>query len=92
MWVPIATGLRYCVGMAGELEELAEATAQWHATKAAHDASIEKVRLAVIKARKADHSPTEVRKHSPYTDTEIRKISRGAGIEPDPRYVRKPKD
>lgn len=67
------------------LTALDQSTRRYRKTEAAHEESRKAVVLDVIAALKAGKRPTDVVKHSPFTDAYVRRIARENGIEPSPR-------
>jgi len=57
------------------------------AAKAMKEASDQALGDALA-ALRAGVKPAEVGRHSPFTDSYLRRLARDNGIEPDPRYVR----
>jgi hypothetical protein len=64
------------------LEQLRAAGAKFQAVRATYEASRERVGEAIVDALRAGVTPTEVVRLSGYTREGVRKIARGAGIEP----------
>lgn len=64
------------------LASLDAATRRFRRTERAHNAEREATIEAVVAALRAGARPTDVTKHSPFTDTYVRRIARAHGLAP----------
>ena len=84
MEVSCARRLRYSSFVTDPREQLAAATRRYRRTETAHEAARQQVITAVLAALRANISPTEVERLSPFTGAYIRKLARDQGIPPAP--------
>lgn len=64
------------------MTQLAEATAHYRETEAAHSEARDAAAAAVVEALRAGARPTDVTARSPFTAAYVRRIARDHGIEP----------
>ncbi|NJP24502.1 hypothetical protein FLW53_09810 [Microbispora sp. SCL1-1] len=67
------------------LAAIDESTRRYRETEKAHEASRQAVIACVIAALKGGERPTDVVRHSPFTDAYVRRIARRKGVAPAPR-------
>lgn len=67
------------------LAAIDETTRRYRETEKAHEASRQAVIACVIAALKGGERPTDVVRHSPFTDAYVRRIARRKGVAPAPR-------
>ncbi|MBG0818189.1 hypothetical protein [Planomonospora sp. ID82291] len=67
------------------LDALDASTRRYRETEAEHEKSRTAVIADVVAALKAGQRPTDVVKHSPFTDAYVRRLAREHGIEAKPR-------
>jgi hypothetical protein len=63
------------------LDRLDETSRRYRRTERAHEQSRDAVIAAVVAALQAGERPTDVVRHSPFTDAYVRRIARQHGIE-----------